>query len=278
MPICLLHPAEVDEGSRHFLGTVVNFREACMSEHVAVSIAEGVNILRLDRPDQQNALTSNMFDALSDALAFGESSSRVRCFLIMGMPGVFTAGTDREELRSFTDHGVIADSAIHFFKTLALLEKPLVAAVDGIAGATGTAVLMQCDYVVASEWATFSAPFADLGLVPEAGSSLLAPRLMGHHRAFELFVLGDQFDAQRAFQAGLVNRVVSAEDVETVAVAAARAIAAKPPEAIRTALKLMRGDRLDSVQRIEKEAANFSELLRSPAARDALQAYIDGQD
>jgi enoyl-CoA hydratase/carnithine racemase len=249
-----------------------------MTEHVAVSIAEGVNILRLDRPDQQNALTSNMFDALSDALAFGESSSRVRCFLIMGMPGVFTAGTDREDLRSFVDHGVIGDSAIHFFKTLALLEKPLLAAVDGIAGATGTALLMQCDYVVASEWATFSAPFADLGLVPEAGSSLLAPRLMGHHRAFELFVLGDQFDAQRAFQAGLVNRVVSAEDVETVAVAAARAIAAKPPEAIRSALKLMRGDRLDSAQRIEKEVANFSELLRSPAARDALQAYIDGQN
>lgn len=249
-----------------------------MTEHVAVSIAEGVNILRLDRPDQQNALTSNMFDALSDALAFGESSSRVRCFLIMGMPGVFTAGTDREDLRSFVDHGVIGDSAIHFFKTLALLEKPLLAAVDGIAGATGTALLMQCDYVVASEWATFSAPFADLGLVPEAGSSLLAPRLMGHHRAFELFVLGDQFDAQRAFQAGLVNRVVSAEDVETVAVTAALAIAAKPPEAIRSALKLMRGDRLDSVQRIEKEAANFSDLLRSPAARDALQEHIDGQN
>lgn len=249
-----------------------------MTEHVAVSIAEGVNILRLDRPDQQNALTSNMFDALSDALAFGESSSRVRCFLIMGMPGVFTAGTDREDLRSFVDHGVIGDSAIHFFKTLALLEKPLLAAVDGIAGATGTALLMQCDYVVASEWATFSAPFADLGLVPEAGSSLLAPRLMGHHRAFELFVLGDQFDAQRAFQAGLVNRVVSAEDVETVAVTAALAIAAKPPEAIRSALKLMRGDRLDSVQRIEKEAANFCDLLRSPAARDALQEHIDGQN
>lgn len=248
-----------------------------MNEQVAVSIAEGVNTLRIDRPDKQNALTSHMFDVMSDALAFGESSSRVRCFLMMGMPGVFTAGIDAEDLQSFAEQGAIGDSVIHFLKTVALLDKPLVAAVDGMAVGIGTALLLKCDYVVASEWSTFSAPFADLGLVPEAGSSLLAPRLMGHHRAFELFVLGDQFDAQRAFQSGLVNRVVSAEDIETVAVTTARAIAAKPPEAVRTALKLMRGDRLDIVQRIEKEAANFSDLLRSPAARDALQAFIDRQ-
>lgn len=248
-----------------------------MNEQVAVSIAEGVNTLRIDRPDKQNALTSHMFDVMSDALAFGESSSRVRCFLMMGMPGVFTAGIDAEDLQSFAEQGAIGDSVIHFLKTVALLDKPLVAAVDGMAVGIGTALLLKCDYVVASEWSTFSAPFVDFGLVPEAGSSLLAPRLMGHHRAFELFVLGDQFDAQRAFQSGLVNRVVSAEDIETVAVTIARAIAAKPPEAVRTALKLMRGDRLDIVQRIEKEAANFSDLLRSPTARDALQAFIDRQ-
>jgi len=246
-----------------------------MDEQVAVSIAEGVNTLRIDRPDEQNALTSEMFDVMSDALAFGESSSRVRCFLIMGMPGVFTAGTDPEDMRSFAEQGAVGESVIHFLKTVALLDKPLVAAVDGVASGIGAALLLQCDYVIASEWATFSAAFVDLGLVPEAGSSLLAPRLMGHHRAFELIVLGDQFDAERAFHAGLVNRVVPAEDLENVAVAAARAIAAKPPEAVRTALKLMRGDRLDIVQRIEKETASFPELLRSPAARDALQAFID---
>jgi enoyl-CoA hydratase/carnithine racemase len=248
-----------------------------MNEQVSVNIAEGVSLLRIDRPDQQNALTIPMFDAMSDALAFGESSSRVRCFLIMGMPGVFTAGVDPGDLRSSAKSGAVGESLLHFLKTLALIEKPLVAAVDGIAAGLGTTILLQCDYVVASEWATFSAAFVDHGLVPDAGSTLLAPRLMGHHRAFELFVLGDQFDAQRAFQAGLVNRVVPAEDVEAVALAAARAIAAKPPEAVRTALRLMRGDRLDIFQRVEKEAANFGELLRSPAARDALQAFIDEQ-
>jgi enoyl-CoA hydratase/carnithine racemase len=191
------------------------------------------------------------------------------------MPGVFTAGNDVNELYAFAEGGAIGDSALHFLKTIASLEKPLVAAVDGIAIGIGTTMLFHCDYVVASEWSTFSAPFVDLGLTPEAGSSLLAPRLMGHQRAFELFVMGEQFDAQRAYQAGFVNRVVPAESVDAVAEAAAKAIAAKPPEAIRTCLKLMRGERRDLAQRIEKEASSFTELLRSPAARDALQAFID---
>jgi len=246
-----------------------------MNDQVAVNTVDGVTTLRIERPDKQNALTSHMYDVMSDALAFGDSSSRVRCFLIMGMPGVFTAGNDIEDLQSFAENGAIGDSAVHFLKTLAMLEKPIVAAVDGLAVGIGTTLLLHCDYVVASEWATFSAPFVDLGLVPEAGSSLIAPRLMGHQRAFELLVMGEQFDAKRAYQAGFVNKVVAAEDVEPIAMAAAQAIAAKPPEAVRSALKLMRGDRLEVAQRIQKEAATFTELLRSPAARDALQEFID---
>jgi enoyl-CoA hydratase/carnithine racemase len=248
---------------------------AGMSEQVAVSIANGVNTLRIDRPDKQNALTSTMYDIMSDAFAFGESSSRVRCFLLMGAPGVFTAGNDVHELQRFAEEGALGESAIHFLKTIASLDKPLLAAVDGLAVGIGTTLLFHCDYVIASEWSTFSAPFADLGLTPEAGSSILAPRLMGHQRAFELLVMGEPFDAERAFQAGIVNKVVPAEELETAAEAAALAVAAKPPEAVRTALKLMRGERRDIAHRIDKEASSFTELLRSPAARDALQAFID---
>jgi enoyl-CoA hydratase/carnithine racemase len=246
-----------------------------MSDQVTVSIAAGVSILRIDRPDKQNALTSTMYDIMSDALAFGESSSRVRCFLIMGTPGVFCAGNDINELYSFAQNGAVGESAIHFLKKIASLDKPLVAAVDGIAVGIGTTMLFHCDYVVASEWSTFSAPFADLGLTPEAGSSILAPRVMGHQRAFELFVLGEQFDAHRAYQAGFVNRIVAAEEIEAIAEEVAVSIANKPPEAVRSALKLLRGDRLDLAQRIEKEATSFTELLRSPAALDALHAFID---
>lgn len=248
-----------------------------MSEQIAVSITAGVSTLRIDRPEKRNALTSAMYDIMSDALAFGESSSRVRCFLITGVPGVFSAGHDFDELEKFARDGAIGESTVHFFKQLGLLDKPLVAAVDGLAFGIGAALLFHCDYVVASEWTTFSAPYVDLGLPPEVASSLLAPRLIGHQRAFELLVMGEQFDAARAYQAGFINKVVSAEDVEPVAVAAARAIAAKPPEAVRTALRLMRGERLDVAQRTVKETESFGDLLRSPAARDNLHDFIDRQ-
>jgi enoyl-CoA hydratase/carnithine racemase len=245
-----------------------------MIDQVISEVAEGVQTVRFDRPERQNTLTAHMYEAASDALTFGESSSRVRAFLLAGMPGVFTAGHDVNELRGFADAGAMGESAIRFLKTIATVDKPLVAAIDGLAVGIGTVLLLHCDYVVASEWSVFSAPFADIGTSPEAASSLLAPRLMGYHRAFELLVMGEQFDAPRAFQAGLVNRVVPAEDVEAVGMASAQALAAKPPEAVRVARRLLRGDRREVVTRIDQEAGGFTELLRSPAARDALEAYL----
>jgi enoyl-CoA hydratase/carnithine racemase len=246
-----------------------------MTDHIAVAIDEGVQILRFERPEKSNAITSHMYDMLSDALAFGESSSKVRAVVITGIPGVFTAGNDIAELRSFANDGALGQSPIRFLKTLATFEKPIVAAVDGIAVGIGTTLLFHCDYVVASEWSTFSAPFATLGLVPEAASSLLAPRLIGYHRAFELLVLGETFDANRALIAGLVNKVVPAEEVESTGIAVADALVAKPPEAIRMARRLLRGERQEVVSRIDKEAAAFADLLQSVAARDALQAFLD---
>jgi enoyl-CoA hydratase/carnithine racemase len=246
-----------------------------MNDHIAVAIADGVQTLRFDRVEKNNAVTSAMYEALADALAFGESSSRVRCFMIAGLPGVFTAGNDIGELKSFAEDGALGESPIRFLKTIATAEKPIVAAVDGMAIGIGTTLLLHCDYVVASEWSTFSTPFADLGVSPEAASSLLAPRLMGYHRAFELLVLGEQFDAQRANQAGLVNRVVAAEDVEVIALAAARSLATKPPEAVRTGRRFLRGDRREVLTRIDQEASAFTDLLQSPAARDALEAFLN---
>ncbi|MEO8667001.1 MAG: enoyl-CoA hydratase-related protein, partial [Bauldia sp.] len=186
-----------------------------------------------------------------------------------------TAGNDIEELRAFAEDGALGESPIRFLKTIGTVEKPIVAAVDGMAIGIGTTLLFHCDYVVASEWSNFSTPFADLGVSPEAASSLLAPRLMGYHRAFELLVLGEQFDAQRAYQAGLVNKVVAAEDVELVALGAAKALAAKPPEAVRTGRRLLRGDRREVLTRIDLEATAFTDLLQSPAARDALEAFLN---
>lgn len=246
-----------------------------MQDHVAVSVADGVQTIRFDRPEKNNALDAEMHEAAADALSIAERDSRIRTVLFAGMPGIFATGHDPDDIRRFVREAAFGASALRFMKTLATLDKPVVAAVDGLAVGIGTVLLFHCDYVVASEWSVFSAPFADWGVTPEGAASLLAPRLMGHHRAFELLVLGESFDAQRATVAGLVNRVATAADVEDVAFAAAKSLAAKPPEAVRAARRLMLGERREVNTRIDQEAAAFVELLRSPAARDALDAYLD---
>lgn len=245
-----------------------------MDDMVRIEVSGTVLTVRFDRPEKKNALTSVMYEAAADALVLGEADSKIRVFLLAGSPGAFCAGNDIAEFRDAAETGVIGDSAIRFLKTLATLEKPVVAAVDGLAVGVGTTMLLHCDFVVASEWSTFSTPFVDLGLTPEAASSLLAPRLLGYLNAFELLVMGENFDAHRAHQIGLISRVVPPELVEETAAIAAEAIASKPPESVRMARKLMRGDQRDIVQRIDVEASGFAELLRSREARDAFEAFL----
>jgi enoyl-CoA hydratase/carnithine racemase len=249
-----------------------------MVDHVINEVADGIQTVRFDRLEAENALTAAMCEAASDAIAFGESSSRVRAIVLAGGPGVFTSGHDRAEVAGFAEEGAIGDSAMRLLKMLATVDKPIVAAVDGPVHGFGTTILFLCDYVVASEWASFAAPFADIGLPPDAAASLLAPRLLGYHRAFALIVLGESLDAHQAREAGLVNRVVPAGEVDGAARDVALALAVKPPEAVRMARRMMRGDRREVLTRIDQEAAGFIELLKSPAARDALQAWLDGKD
>jgi enoyl-CoA hydratase/carnithine racemase len=246
-----------------------------MTDQLTASVQDGVQTIRFDRIEHENFLTSAMCEAAADAISFGESSSRVKAILITGGPGIFTSGHDPVELSIFSEEGAISQGVIRLSKTLATIDKPVVAAVDGPVFGFGTTLLMLCDYIIASEWASFAAPFVDLGITPDGGSSLLAPRMMGYQRAFAMLVMGDHFDVRQAREAGLVNRVVPPEEVENAGHEVALAIAAKPPEAVRAARRLMRGERRDLIQRIDQEAATFTELLKSPAARDALQAYID---
>ena len=246
-----------------------------MNDHIAVDVRDGVQTIRFDRPEKSNAITGEMFDQAADAVSLAERNTSVRAVLLAGMPGVFTAGHDAENLRTYVQQVKFGEAPIRFMKTFATIDKPVVAAVDGLSVGIGTILLLHCDFVVASEWSIFSAPCADLGVPPEGGASLLAPAILGYHRAFELLVLGEQFDTQRGLQSGLINRVVPAEEVDAVAFGYAKALAAKPPEAVRMGRRLMRGDRRDVLTRINQEAASFADLLRSPAALDALTMFID---
>ena len=135
-------------------------------------------------------------------------------------------------------------------------------------------MLLHCDYVVAATDARFSTPFVNLGLVPEAGSSLLMPRLMGTRRAFELLVMGRPLSAADAKAVGLVNAVVPAREVEAEAMKAARQIAALPVEAVAAARRLIRGPTAEIVKRIDEEAEIFKRRLKSDEAKAAFEAFF----
>jgi enoyl-CoA hydratase/carnithine racemase len=170
--------------------------------------------------------------------------------------------------------GELGAPILRFLHALARNEKPLVAAVSGVAVGVGTTMLLHCDYVVAADDARLSTPFVSLGLVPEAGSSLIAPRLMGHARAFELLVMGKPLAAAAAIECGIVNIVVPAAELDAAALTAARAIAALPPHAVAASRRLMRGSVEDIVARIDEEAAAFKERLKSPEAKAAFAAFL----
>lgn len=235
------------------------------------SAAEGaVQTIRLDRPDHMNSLSGDMLEAVADALVLGEGDGKIRCFVISGMPGAFSEGLDGDELAEFVESGAVTPAAIRFMKTLATLDKPLIAAVDGPALGLAATMLFMCDYVVASEWALFGVDNVGIGLPLDTASSLLGPRMIGHHAAFELLVMGEIMDANRAREVGLVNKTVAADSVEEIALQAATQIAMRPPEAVRLAKRMMVGDRRDAVTRISNEASSFATLQRSPHAAAAL--------
>jgi enoyl-CoA hydratase/carnithine racemase len=199
----------------------------------------------------------------------------IRCILLAGAPGAFSAGHDLQEFLHAAQTGAGLDAPIlQFLYALVRCDLPIVAAVEGFAVGIGTTMLFHCDYVVAAHEARFSTPFVQLGLVPEAASSLTAPRLMGHCRAFSLLVMGRAMTAEEALTAGLINAVVAASEVEAHAVKAAREIAALPPEATAASRRLMRGSPEELVSRIDEEAALFKARLKSPEARTAFEAFL----
>ena len=201
---------------------------------VTISREAGVAIIAITRPDKKNALTGSMYDAMTAVLSLSSNEAAIGAVLLTGSNGVFTAGNDINDFLSY--RGDIANSpGLRFIKALARFEKPLVAAVDGPAIGIGATLLLHCDLVYASPSATLKIPFVDLGLTPEAGSSVLLPRRCGMARASELLLLGEEISAERAESFGLVNAIVPAQDLRGHAVEKAKALAAKPAGARRDA-------------------------------------------
>ena len=244
-------------------------------EQLVTEVIDGVQRLRFNRPDKKNALTGAMYDALTEALTRGDRNPSIRAHLFSGADGMFTAGNDIAEFLGFAENAALGEPVVRFLRALATTSKPMLAAVNGPAIGIGTTLLFHCDLAYASAAARFHTPFLDLGLVPEAASSLLAPRLMGHARAFELLCLGEPFSAEKALAAGLINAIVAAEDLEAHAMDAARRLAAKPPGALAMARRLLGRDRQAILQRMDEETRLFSACLASPEAREAFNAFLE---
>lgn len=247
-----------------------------MSGEIDVTVEAEVKTLRMNRPEKKNALTDKMYHALADEMIAADADDAVGAILLLGAGGNFTTGNDIADfLAASQGGGLKGDLGVNrFLRCQVEGAKPLIAAVEGLAVGVGATTLFQCDLVYAADSADIRTPFVDLGLVPENASSYLGPRIVGHQRAFEMLALGEPFTAEMAYQAGFVNRVVPATELEAVALDAARRLAAKPREAMAITRRLLRGDPAIAGAVAAEEGRLFGERIKSDEARAAFMAFM----
>lgn len=246
-----------------------------MTTDVVVTKADGVQTITLNRPQKKNALTPEMNAAMADALTAGEADRAVRVHLITGSGGSFCAGNDIGDFANQNAGKADGAAVSRVIQTLPVLEKPLIAAVDGVAVGVGATMLLHCDLVYASPTATFIFPFLNLALVPEAGSSLLLPAMLGRHRAAALFFFGEKFPADEALKTGFVNAIIPAADLVAAATDKAKLLAAKPPGATKLVKKLLKGDVQPVLNRMLEEGGHFRAQLQTDEAREAFTAFLE---
>ena len=246
-----------------------------MSEHVLVERKGDVLAIILARPDRRNAITVAMYAALADAVESAAGDDNVRLITLRGQGQDFTAGND---LGDFMAELPRDGSDIPVWRLLRALTKnqvPVVAAVHGNAVGIGTTMLFHCDFVIAEEGTRFLMPFVDLGLVPEAASSLILPRLAGRRRAARYLLLGEPFGPEEALDFGLVSHIAPAGQLDAIVDRVVEALRAKPTEALRLTQRLLRRGNTDELlERMELENGHFSERLTSTEVRDAISAFF----
>jgi len=246
---------------------------------IATRIEQGVLTIGFDRIDKKNAITAAMYQTMADALRAAETDNAVRVIVIEGKPEIFTAGNDLEDfMKRPPTHG--SDGAqppvFQFLHAISHASKPVVASVSGAAVGIGTTLLLHCDLVYASETAKLSLPFAQLGLCPEAASSLLLPRMVGYQRAAEKLLLGEAFSAQEALAMGLVTRVLPVAELSDFVRKQAAKLAALPASSLRETKRLMKGDDVPAVEKkMAEEGEVFRRMLVAPEAKEAFTAFFE---
>jgi enoyl-CoA hydratase/carnithine racemase len=242
---------------------------------ILTHIDAGVMTLTINRVEKKNSITAVMYAAMADVLASAATDAAVRVVVMQGHETIFSAGNDIADFLK-TPPTTQDTPMFRFLYGISSFPKPIVAAVCGPAVGIGTTMLLHCDLVYAGDNAMFSMPFVNLGLCPEAASSLLVPQLMGYHRAAEALLLGEPFSAETALDIGLVNRIVPPSEVNALAQQQAKKLAAKPLSSVIETKRLMKHGNASAVtERIGYESASFGRLLQEPAAREAFSAFME---
>lgn len=246
-----------------------------MNEHVIVNVAGPLMSLTMNRPEKRNALTNAMYGVLADALQRAQDDPAIRCLLIRGEGDAFTAGNDLGDFAAVAAGTASAERHVtRFLHGLAMADKPIVAAVQGLAVGVGTTMLLHCDVVCVTEQARLTTPFVNLALVPEAASSLLLQARIGYARAFSMIALAEPVDGRTAVEWGLARYLVGTEGLRAKALAVAHLLAEKPIGALRASKRLMRdGERIKQV--MDRESTVFAERLTSPEATEAFRAFAE---
>jgi enoyl-CoA hydratase/carnithine racemase len=246
-----------------------------MSDDILSHSEGSILTLTFNRFEKKNSITAAMYQQLADALAAAKDDAAIRVVVIQGHEAIFSAGNDLGEFLNSPPAG--GNSPVfQFLAQISQFPKPIVAAVCGPAVGIGTTLLLHCDLVIAGDNAAFSMPFVNLGLCPEAASSLLVPQMMGYHRAAEALLLGEPFLAEAALEIGLVNRVVPPQEATNVAMQWAKKLAAKPISSlIETKRLLKKTDTAAVTERMAEEGMSFGRMLREPAAKEAFTAFME---
>jgi|SRR5579859_1300371 len=247
-----------------------------MSQLIVVSDPRpGVRLIELNRPEKKNAFTRDMYDAASAALRAADADRAVRVICLTGSGDVFTAGNDIADFRAGPPPVSDDTGPGGFIAAVACMEKPVIAAVNGLAVGIGATILLHCDLVYAAAGARFQLPFINLGLVPEAGSTHVLPRLVGRHRAAELFFFGEPFDAVAAESWGIVNAVFLDGEFMNRTLERTEALAAKPARVLRLIKRLLTTAAASTKERADEELGLLAKQLGADEAQEAMQAFLE---
>ena len=246
-----------------------------MDQQVIVTVAGPLMSLTMNRPEKKNALTNAMYGVLADGLQRAQDDPAIRCILIRGEGDCFTAGNDLSDFASISAGSNTGERHVsRFLRGLAMADKPIVAAVHGLAVGVGTTMLLHCDVVCVTEQARLITPFVNLALVPEAASSELLQARIGYARAFSMVALGEPVDGKTAVEWGMARYLVGADSLRAKALAVAHTLAEKPIGALRATKRLMRdGEKL--AQTMDRESEVFAQRLKSPEAAEAFRAFAE---